>query len=74
VALSLVQVGGFIAVIAVGVPHLGSHSLTSGISLGPVVGGAALVFFAFIGFDEVITLSEESEAPSRDVPRPSSSP
>jgi APA family basic amino acid/polyamine antiporter len=30
---------------------------------------AALVFFAFIGFDEVVTLSEETRDPSRTVPR-----
>ncbi|HEU5197771.1 MAG TPA: APC family permease, partial [Methylomirabilota bacterium] len=30
---------------------------------------AALVFFAFIGFDEVITLAEETTDPTRTVPR-----
>lgn len=34
-----------------------------------MIGGAALVFFAFIGFDEVITLSEETPDPVRTVPR-----
>lgn len=34
-----------------------------------MVGAAALVFFAFIGFDEVITLAEETHNPTRTVPR-----
>jgi APA family basic amino acid/polyamine antiporter len=34
-----------------------------------VIAGAALVFFAYIGFDTVTVASEEAHAPVRDVPR-----
>ncbi len=34
-----------------------------------VMGGAAAVFFAYIGFDAVSTLAEESKNPQRDLPR-----
>ncbi|MBK6320094.1 MAG: amino acid permease [Dehalococcoidia bacterium] len=67
--LSTIQVAGLLAVIALGLPSLGDHSLTVSGSAGGVIGGAALVFFAFIGFDEVITLSEETPDPVRTVPR-----
>jgi APA family basic amino acid/polyamine antiporter len=66
---SLVQVGGLLLVAAIGIPHLGDRSLVAGMSADGVVGAAALVFFAFIGFDEVITLSEETRNPARTVPR-----
>lgn len=36
---------------------------------GGVLGGAALVFFAYIGFDTVTVASEEARVPARDVPR-----
>jgi APA family basic amino acid/polyamine antiporter len=36
---------------------------------GGVIAGAALVFFAYIGFDTVTVASEEARAPVRDVPR-----
>jgi APA family basic amino acid/polyamine antiporter len=36
--------------------------------LAGVVAGAALVFFAFIGFDVVATTAEEARRPQRDVP------
>jgi len=68
-AFSAVQVGGLVFVAAIGLPHLGDHRLIGGASAGGVVGGAALVFFAFIGFDEVITLSDETRDPVRTVPR-----
>jgi len=63
------QIGGLVMVIAAGIPHFGDHSLTEGATLGGVLSGTALVFFAFIGFDEVVTLSEETRDPSRVIPR-----
>ena len=66
---SVVQVGGLLFVATIGIPHLGDHTLVGGISTGGTVSAAALVFFAFIGFDEVITLSEETRDPVKTVPR-----
>jgi APA family basic amino acid/polyamine antiporter len=68
-ALSLIQVGGLLFIIAIGAGHVGRYSLTAGPGAGGVLGGAALVFFAFIGFDEVITLAEETRQPTTVVPR-----
>ena len=69
VALSAVQVGGLLLVVLIGLPHVGDVDLLAGAGVGGVMGAAALVFFAFIGFDEVITLAEETRDPTRTVPR-----
>jgi APA family basic amino acid/polyamine antiporter len=69
VVLSAVQVGGLVLVAAIGLPHVGDVDLLAGPGAGGVLGAAALVFFAFIGFDEVITLAEEAHDPTRTVPR-----
>jgi amino acid transporter len=69
VGLSAVQVGGLVFVVAIGLPHVGDVDLLIGPGAGGVLGAAALVFFAFIGFDEVITLAEETRDPTRTVPR-----
>ena len=37
-------------------------------SVGPVVGAAAVIFFAYIGFDAVSTTAEETKNPKRDLP------
>src|SRR6266545_2552695 len=69
VVLSAVQVGGLVIVIVIGAPHVGEVNLLAGPGVGGILSGAALVFFAFIGFDEVITLAEETRDPTRTVPR-----
>jgi basic amino acid/polyamine antiporter, APA family len=37
--------------------------------VGGILAGAAIVFFAFIGFDIVATAAEETKEPKRDLPR-----
>ncbi len=67
-ALVALEVGGLLLVIFVGVPHIGDRSLVEGTPTG-VLSAATLVFFAFIGFDEVVTLSDETKDPARVIPR-----
>lgn len=68
-ALCALQVAGLLLVVAIGATHLGSHSVVSDASVSGIWGGAALVFFAFIGFDEVITLAEETRNPTKVIPK-----
>jgi len=69
ISLSTVQVGGLILVIVLGADHVGDVNLLQGKGATGVIAGSALIFFAFIGFDEVITLSEETIDARRTVPR-----
>ena len=66
---AVVEVGGLIFAIVVGIPRIGDHDLMSGGDFSGVLSGAALIFFAFIGFDEVISLSEETRNPTKTIPR-----
>jgi APA family basic amino acid/polyamine antiporter len=68
VALVFLQVGGLVLVIIAGAPHFGDVSLLEGATVSGVMGAAALVFFAFIGFDEIVTLSEETHDAARVIP------
>jgi APA family basic amino acid/polyamine antiporter len=68
VPLAVLQVGGLVLIAAVGVPSLGEVDLLDGAGVGGVLGAAALVFFAYIGFDEVVTLAEETRNPRRTIP------
>jgi APA family basic amino acid/polyamine antiporter len=70
IALCLVELAGLVLVIAIGVPHLGEEDLllVHGGAAG-IFSAAALVMFAFIGFEQIATLSEETNDAPRVVPR-----
>ncbi len=69
-ALVLVTTGVLVVVVVVGTPHLDSGNWAPFVPFGVhgIIGGAALAFFAFLGFDVVATSAEESLRPQRDVP------
>jgi putrescine importer len=45
------------------VPFVGAHA-----SFNMIIGGAAIAAYSFLGFDAVTTLSEETRAPTRNIP------
>ena len=68
--LSAVAIIGLIIVIAAGIPRLGSVSYTySPNGITGIFGAAILVFFAYVGFDNIANLSEETKDPRRTLPR-----
>ena len=69
VVLAALQIGGLVLVIIAGAPHVGERSLVEGVTVSGVLSGAALVFFAFIGFDDIATLAEETRDAAVVVPR-----
>lgn len=66
---TVIEVGGLLVVIALGMtrPEFGRSALRD-VDLN-ILPAAALVFFAFLGFEEIANLAEEARDPSRDVPR-----
>jgi APA family basic amino acid/polyamine antiporter len=68
--LSLVAIGGLAIVVFAGIGKIGSVSYTvSPYGLSGVIGAAALVFFAYIGFDNMSNISEETREPEKTIPR-----
>jgi len=61
---------GLAMVIAVGLPRLGSVDYLATPPAGGlgVLSAAALIFFAYIGFEEIVQLSEEARNPTRNIP------
>ncbi|NLX49757.1 MAG: amino acid permease [Methanospirillum sp.] len=70
VLLTLVEVGGLVTVIVAGLPRVGGVDLLelSPAGTGGLLEAAALVFFAFIGFEQLVKLSEEAKDPGRTIP------
>jgi APA family basic amino acid/polyamine antiporter len=66
----LVKVAVVLFVIFAGMTHIDTSNWTPFLPYGwyGVLGGAAVIFFAYIGFDSVSTHAEEARNPKRDVP------
>ncbi len=67
----IVTIAVLLLIIAVGATEVSTSNWDPffPFGLGGIIGGAALVFFAFIGFDIVATTAEEARNPQRDMPR-----
>ena len=69
IAFTLAEAAGLILVIALGLPNFGDAELLS-LENGwiGVLGAGSLVYFAYQGFEEIATLSEETIDPRRNIP------
>jgi APA family basic amino acid/polyamine antiporter len=70
IVFTLIEAGGLVAVIAVGVSVPGFGAALGELP-GPAeaVAGASLVFFSYLGFENIANLAEEAERPERSLPR-----
>jgi basic amino acid/polyamine antiporter, APA family len=66
----LVKIAVIVLFIVLGVRHVNLSNLKPLMPFGwkGVMAGAAIIFFAYIGFDAVSTAAEETKNPKRDVP------
>jgi APA family basic amino acid/polyamine antiporter len=69
-AITVIIVAVLLLVIAVGSSEVDGGNWSPFLPFGwdGIVGGAAVVFFAYIGFDIVATTAEETRNPQRDMP------
>lgn len=79
-AVTLLEVGALVLVIGFGLPDIASFdALTTAFNSGgpletsgwftPVLSGAILAFFAFIGFEDIANMAEETVDPATTAPR-----
>lgn len=72
ILLICVEVGGLLLLVALGFLNLevlGRIEMPSAGQAAAIFSTAALVFFIYIGFEDVANLAEEAKEPRRDVPR-----
>lgn len=68
--LSIVAIAGLVVVISTGMTKLGSVNYTiapNGIT--GIIGAAILVFFSYIGFDNISNIAEDTKEPEKTIPR-----
>jgi APA family basic amino acid/polyamine antiporter len=76
-ALTLVEAGGLIFIIVIGISYVGDVNLLQvdpGAAIGdasawkPMMAAAALIFFAYQGFEDIANIAEETKSPETTVP------
>jgi len=80
IACTVVEAAGLLFIIAVGMRYWGgvnyfetardtvNGGIGSGLTLALVMQGAVLTFYSFIGFEDILNVSEEVKNPRRNVP------
>jgi basic amino acid/polyamine antiporter, APA family len=71
IVFTAIEALGLVFIIILGIPYLGSVNYLDMSSFGfsGIFQAAALIFFAFIGFEEMVKLSEEVKDPEKNIPR-----
>lgn len=70
ILFTVIEALGLLIIFVIGVPYYGSvNYLEMPLGLNGVFAAAALMFFAYLGFEEIVKLSEETHEPDRNIPK-----
>lgn len=69
ILFTFVEIGGLFLVIILGLGEFGNVNYFEVPDISGVFAAAALVFFAYLGFENVVTVAEETKNPSKNIPR-----
>jgi len=72
IIFTFIEAAGLILIIIIGIPHFGSVNyleLPVGSSFTVVFSAVALIFFAYIGFEDIANIAEEVKNPTKNLPK-----
>ena len=69
IVCSLIEAGGLVIIILFGLPYFGSVDYLEFPDVTGLLSAAALVFFAFLGFEEMVNMAEEVKEPVKTMPK-----
>jgi len=69
IGMTLIEIGGLLAIIYIGLPYLGSVNYFEIPSISGSFEASALIFFAFLGFEDIVKLSQETKNPEKTIPK-----
>lgn len=70
IIFTLIEALGITIIVFIGIPYYGSvNYLEMPFGLEGIFTSAALIFFAYLGFEEIVKLSDETRTPQKIIPR-----
>lgn len=65
-----IEAAGLLIITIIGIPYYGNvNYLEMPMGLNGIFASAALIFFAYLGFEEIVKLSDETDEPNKNIPR-----
>ncbi|OYT56382.1 MAG: amino acid transporter [Candidatus Aenigmarchaeota archaeon ex4484_14] len=68
IIFTLIEAGGILLIIALGLGHIGSVNYLESTGTAGIFSAAALIFFAYIGFESIVKMGEETKSPRKILP------
>ncbi|MFW9825063.1 MAG: APC family permease [Candidatus Thorarchaeota archaeon] len=72
IVFTLIEASGLIIIIIIGIPFFGTvnyFELPTTSNVGALFSSVALIFFAYIGFEDIANIAEEVKEPHKNLPR-----
>ncbi len=69
ILIALIELTGLLIIIYVGIPYLGTVNYFEAPSLAGIFEASTLIFFAFLGFEDIVRLAQETKDAEKTTPK-----
>ncbi len=69
ILITLIELSGLLLIIYVGSPYLGAVNYFEAPNMAGIFEASALIFFAFLGFEDIVRLSQETKDAEKTTPK-----
>lgn len=69
IIFTAIEIGGLLLVIVLGIGKIGTVNYLQAPNLSGIFAAAALMFFAYLGFEDIVNIAEETTNPQKNLPR-----
>lgn len=69
IIFTAIEVGGLLLVVFLGIGNFGTVNYLEAPNISGIFAAAALMFFAYLGFEDIVNIAEETNNPEKTLPR-----
>lgn len=69
ILFTAIEIGGLLLVVFLGIGKIGTVNYFEAPNISGVFAAAALMFFAYLGFEDIVNIAEETTKPEKTLPR-----
>lgn len=70
IVFTVIEASGLLLIVIIGIPYLGKVDyFEASQGLQGILKASTLIFFAYLGFEDIVNLAEESKNPERNIPK-----